>query len=234
MLLPPGQSQAHELKFLFPSHRLAVILQWLHHLCQPDPQFPRNRIATIYYDTLDRQFIGEKRNSEYQKTKVRVRWYNTVDQTDPSAGTWLEIKQKIGSQRHKLRFRLPYSQATLTPLPLEHPLVRVEIPQQLPINGIAVTTAILPMFLLQYERHRFIEPLQRVQVCVDGHLSVLKVNRQLFPARPPAPNPVAVLEIKGDVTGLSDLLHQLLNLGCVKTSFSKYEVCYQQLLREGT
>ena len=233
MLLSHNQSQAHELKFRFPSYRRAAILQWLHHLCQPDPQFPRHRIATIYYDTLDRQLIGEKQNSDYRKTKVRVRWYNPVDQPETSDGTWLEIKQKTGAQRHKRRFRLPYSQAMLASLPLEHPLVCVEIPQQLPIHGIAVTTALRPMFLLQYERYRFIEPVQRVRVCVDNHLSVLKVNRQLFPVRPLAPNPVVVLEIKGAVTGLPPALRPLLNLGCVKTSFSKYGACYRELLREG-
>ena len=233
MPFPLDQSQAYELKFLFPPHRLAAILQWLRHACQPDPQFPRNRIATIYYDTLDRQFIGEKRDSEHQKTKVRARWYDSVNPSQASDGTWLEIKQKIGSQRHKLRVRLPYSPAMLSPLPLEHPIVRVEIPQQAAINGLAITTAILPMFLLQYERHRFLEPRHRLRVCVDCHLSVLKVNRQLFPAIPPAPDHVAVLEIKGGATCLPTSLRQLLNLGCVKTSFSKYGICYQQLLREG-
>jgi len=227
----PRKPQEHELKFLFPSHRLAAILQWLNHCCQSDPHFSHNQITTIYYDRLDRRFAGEKQNSAYQKTKVRVRWYHSVDEPETSTGTWLEIKHKIGAQRQKLRFQLPYSPAMLSSLSLEDPIMRVEIPEFLLRQGIGYGS-LLPMFGVRYERHRFLENYHHLRISVDSELSVPKVNYQLFPIRPPVPSQVAVLEVKGGVTSLPHSLCQLLNLGCVKTSFSKYEMCYQQLLRE--
>jgi len=230
MPFSPCQPPEHELKFLFPSHRLAVVLQWLNHCCQPDPRFPNNRITTIYYDTLDRQFADEKRQSEYQKTKVRVRWYDSTDTAEASDDAWLEIKQKIGAQRQKRRIHLPYSRTTLSPLPLEHSIISDEIPQILFGDDIALGS-LRPMFLLQYERHRFFEWRERLRVCVDCHISLQKVNRRIFPIVPPKTGAITVLEIKGSATRLPDSLRQLLRFGGVKTSFSKYDAHYQQLIK---
>lgn len=229
MPFSPCQTTEHELKFLFPSHRLTIILQWLNHYCVPDPHFPHNQITTIYYDTLDRQFAGEKRQSEYQKTKVRVRWYDSATRPENSDDTWLEIKQKIGSQRHKQRIHLPYSRTTLSPLPLEHSILSDEIPRLLPSYGIG-RGSLRPMFLLQYERHRFLELRDRLRVCVDSQISVRKVNHQLFPMVAFMSGAITVLEIKGNATRLPDSLRQLSRFGGTKASFSKYDVYYQQLI----
>jgi hypothetical protein len=224
----PSKSGERELKFVFPFHRLPFVLQWLKHSCRPDSKFPYNLVSTVYYDTSDRQFLRQKLNSEYLKTKVRVRWYTEPGQEPQSVPAWLEIKQKIGAQRQKCRIELQYSGERLSSMSLENSIWR-DLPRILPSHGIVLNEAIFPVFLLNYTRHRFVEPLSKVRVCVDCYLSVSKVNRNILPTIAPVQNHSAVIEVKGAVTGLPDTLHHLLNMGCVKTSFSKYLMCYQQL-----
>jgi hypothetical protein len=225
----PVTSNEHELKFVLADQRVPAVLHWLRHVCRPDAKFPQNRVFTIYYDTSARTFMREKLNSDYLKTKVRVRWYLPI--TPPAAANaWLEIKQKTGAQRRKFRLPLPYAGDLLATLPLEHPLLRGEIPKLLSTHGMSSATDLTPMFLSHYERHRFVEPLQRVNVCVDSSLAITKVNRQLFPGAPFMRSHPAVIEVKGATTRLPATLTQLLQMGCVRTTFSKYYFCYQQLL----
>lgn len=223
------QTGEHELKFVFPSHRVASVLQWLKHLCRPDPEFPCNSVSTIYYDTRDRRFLQEKLNSDYLKTKVRIRWYTEVGNDQQTNLAWLEIKQKTGAQRQKLRFQLPYSGEWLSAASLDNPILG-DIPQTFLSHGIVLRPAISPVFLLSYERHRFFDPLSKARVCVDCHLSVPKVNQQILAAVVPVQSNIAVLEVKGEVSSLPTTLRHLINMGCTKTSFSKYVACYQQLI----
>src|SRR5690606_22911495 len=69
----------HELKFTVPVSSTAAVLAWLRGACTPDPKFPCGRVSRIYNDTPDPRSLREKLNSDYLKTKVRLRWYATLD-----------------------------------------------------------------------------------------------------------------------------------------------------------
>jgi hypothetical protein len=226
------QSGGHERKFAFSPLRVAAVLHWLRHVCQPNSKFPRYRVSTIYYDTSDRILLREKLNSDYVKTKVRIRWYTGRDSTQHTDEVWLEVKQKVGAQRRKIRVQLPYSSPHLATLPLEHSILTEEIPRLLSTHGIHVKKALLPALELSYERHRFFDPLNNVDVCLDDRIAIAKVNRRLFSERELVRFHTAILEIKGTVRCVPGTLQPLLTMGCRKVSVSKYLMCYQRLTRE--
>lgn len=208
------------------------MLQWIRHCCQADATFPHERLSTVYYDTCDQKFLHEKINSDYLKTKVRIRWYTGYALSQQSDGVWLELKQKVGSQRQKRRFQLPYSGQTFAALPLQHPTLTISIPQILAARGIRFHAPIFPLFELVYERHRFFEPRSRMNVCVDCQLVVTKVNQQMCSAVSPVQIATAILEIKGKTPRVPDSLRPLLTMGCVRASISKYVLGYQHLFHE--
>ena len=68
-------SLERELKYLLPAGRAFLARKIVSALCQPDPVYPAATVFTIYYDTPDLTLLSEKLNSDYLKTKVRLRWY---------------------------------------------------------------------------------------------------------------------------------------------------------------
>lgn len=71
-------SPEHELKFVFRNGFAREIVSWLEGRCLPDPEYPKGRVNSIYYDLRDHRLLDEKRNSDFLKTKVRLRWYADV------------------------------------------------------------------------------------------------------------------------------------------------------------
>lgn len=69
------QGPAHEIKLELASGRAGAVAAFLAAYCRPDPEHPGGRVSTIYYDTPELCLLGEKTNSDFLKTKVRLRWY---------------------------------------------------------------------------------------------------------------------------------------------------------------
>lgn len=230
----PGQQQPeileHEVKFVFSNLRATPVLKWLQHVCRIDPDFPHNIVASIYYDTKDWRFLQEKVNSDYLKTKLRVRWYREPDEWMSSGAAFIELKSKVGAPRTKFRLKAPYPSQWFAEIPLEHQQL-LDIPQLLQSQGVFFEYHVFPAFIVQYERYRFIENISGARVCVDCHISAPKVNSYMLPEANPLPIQTAVLEIKGRLECLPTVLSQLMTFGCKKSSFSKYFACYQNIRR---
>lgn len=222
------KTREHEIKFTFSSHHVESVVQWLRHRCRLDPDFPHNRVASIYYDTKDWQFLREKMNSDYLKTKFRVRWYQEPGEEKPPGQAFIEVKSKIGTPRTKFRMAAPYPASWFAKVPLED-LRLLDIPYSLKAQGILLKQHLFPVFIVQYERYRFVELVSGTRVCVDYNIGMPRVNRTMLPAANPFPLPTAVLEVKGNVESLPGILSYLLSFNCKKTSFSKYLACYEQL-----
>jgi hypothetical protein len=226
----PGGNLEQELKFLLPGIRASAALAWLRSVGRPDPQFPGGIVSTIYYDTPDLAYLREKVNSDYLKTKVRLRWYE--DQAGPpvDATGFLEVKLRIGRHRQKLRVETSYAGTWLAEVPLEHPRL-TEVPALIQAQGHLVAARLTPLMLIRYERRRYVHPLTSSRLALDSAIRVDRVNRQLVPWHIAAPLDVCVVEIKGAAVDLPPALYGLTALGARKASFSKYSACYQHVHR---
>ena len=216
-----------ELKLVAERWRAQPVLCWLRHVCRSDPAFPESTIFTVYYDTPALDCLLEKRNSDYLKTKVRLRWYLVGDHFADTA--FLEVKSRIGSRREKRRVTLRFQPAWPTHGALDVPSLR-GVPRLLRPAGIFVPEDYRPVLLVRYRRHRFIEPHTGSRTNLDTSICAPAVSRagRLTPSSHPLRE--TVFECKGQLDHLPASLQGLTRVGFRKASFSKYAACYDHAL----
>ena len=218
----------HELKYAFNNTFAPILVNWLKLRCHPDPVFPSGVVSSIYYDTKDWGFLGEKLNSDYLKKKIRVRWYESLSGHEQGEKSFVEIKYKIGATRKKIRFESDFSGKQLAEINLADPKL-MTVQNKAREKGVTITSSIYPAFQISYKRFRFLEPKTQTRICIDFDICAPKVNLQMLPCIKPFFLRSGVVEVKGSVTQLPDTLHQLTALGCRKQSFSKYSNCFAKL-----
>ena len=216
----------HELKFVLPEARAATALAWMQRVCRRDPSHPVSTVWTVYYDTPGLTRLAEKLNSDYLKSKVRLRWYDEPGET--SGGVHLEVKERIGALRRKVREPVELNAGDLEHLPLHSPVFQDVLVRLRPLGF--DPAALRPVILIRYERHRFIDATG-ARASLDRSLRIVRVNAQAVPRVAPLPVGMAVVEIKGREQQLPRGLEGLLRLGLRQTSFSKFAVCYLELMR---
>ena len=221
-------SSEHETKFVINNSAAHIFIKWLQLRCIPDPKYPAGHISSIYYDTKGWRFLREKINSDFLKTKVRVRWYADIDNKESGDVSFLEIKSKVGSRRKKVRIELDYSGKWLSKVDLSDQKL-MAIPLQLRSRGIIFPEPLYPVFQISYKRQRFVESITGARICFDYNISAPKVNRRMIGKYNPFRLKHSVFELKGNLTALPDVLHQLTAMGCYKQSFSKYSICYKKI-----
>jgi len=221
---------AHETKFVLPNHRAHIFLAWLNHRCLTDPNYPVGIVSSIYYDTKNWRFLNEKINSDYLKTKVRLRWYADIDTGTPEDVSFLEAKFKIGSTRKKVRLKTDLSGKWLSQVALNDKRLPA-VPEMLRTEGIILPPLMLPVFKIAYKRRRFIEPVTGARLSLDYDIYAPDVNFQAMPRTDTFKLKNAVFELKGKFTELPNSITQLTALGCRKDSFSKYSACYQKIMQ---
>jgi hypothetical protein len=209
-----------ELKFVLPAARADIAARLLRTLCKPDARYPDADVWTMYYDSPGFDSLDEKLNSDYLKTKIRVRWY--APPGGPGQGpVFLEAKQRVGNRRDKVRVRLPMTADTLQSRRLDDPEFQ-SLPQRLADQGIVLGPDWHPMLALRYRRRRFVDRLTGARLSLDSDIAAVAVNHRHLFARNLGPLPVAVVECKGFADVLPGHLRVLLSLGLRKQSLSKY------------
>lgn len=213
-----------EQKYVFPNARSRVIRAWLDVRCRPDPEFSAGRIFSIYFDTPEGHLLDEKVNSDYRKTKVRLRWYGDWGTGAPAGAVYFEVKQRTGSSRRKHRQRLDRPAAEFAEMPLADPrlLAVNELAAQ---AGFRFAAPLRPVVRLEYLRRRYLEPATGTRICLDHDIRATQGW-----AGPGASAPLAegVFEVKGPAEQLPDALQPLIGLGCRRQSFSKFQRCLER------
>lgn len=211
-----------ELKWWLPAGRSRACERFLAGRLRPDRDHPRGWVVSVYYDTPTWRLLREKVNSDYLKTKVRLRYYEDDDGHPLGTQAFLEAKQKVGSQRGKIR--IPLSREDL-PERLDGRAMRA-LPELLRRRGVALPAPLLPAFAVRYFRSRWVDPRSGSRVCLDRDIRVPAVNRAMLPRTRAGTLDATVLEVKGGGTSLPASLRPLAAFGCRRRSFSKYAACH--------
>lgn len=228
-----------EQKYVFPEGERDALLAWLRHRFRPDAAFPVNRVVTLYYDTPSFEFYRQKRNSEYLKAKVRLRWYENGDGTgageEAAAGAgqpgerrcFLEVKQRCGSLRRKGRLSVALAADELDGDPFGGAALR-RLARRVPELGFHSPGTLVPLLEIRYRRHRFVDAASGTRLALDAAIRCSRANNRLLPFPTPARLSAGVLELKGafadEPRALGLLGHRL-----VRSSFSKYGSCFDAL-----
>jgi hypothetical protein len=199
--------------------------------CLPDPDFAEATVHSIYYDTLDLQFLTEKIDSTYLKAKIRLRWYGGWDFQPDDGPAFLEAKIKEGGLQRKVRIPVPRSgrELALTPL-CEAELAA--LPALLHARGVGFSAAPRPVFVVSYRRSRFVDPRTGARIALDRDIHV---PRHALSCPGPAGAgalPWAVVETKGTLSVLPPFLTPLVPMGLRPDAFSKYLLCYLHLMQQ--
>lgn len=220
---PPGPAD-HEIKFVVPPSSAQALRAWTASVCRRDTAFPLARVATVYFDTPGLTLLAEKIDSDYLKTKVRVRWYGAAD--GATSRLFAEAKQRIGSRRVKTREALETPAATFAEVPLCDArwtglLARL-------IAAVPTLPARLsPVLSLTYTRHRFVDVRTGARVSIDEDIRVVGVNAARLTGRVPVGLDPVVFEHKGRSVDLPSHLRPLMRFGARRHACSKYLLCYQ-------
>lgn len=224
-----AQIGEHETKFVFANARSTIVRQWLAKRCEPDPEFHTGIISSIYFDTRNFKYLHEKLSSDYLKTKVRLRWYNSSETGQLYPPLFLEVKHKIGSARRKLRKLLAQGSEWAVRNQLESQEFH-HIRTMLSEYGILINEPLLPVFQITYTRTRYVEPFTGARISVDSDIHVPRCNPIIIPEIKNQRLPDAVFEYKDPTGELPDFMLPIVPLsGCRKSSFSKYSSCYAQV-----
>src|SRR5262245_4325320 len=226
---PLVETLERELKFVLPASRAEFAARLLQTLCKPDAQYPDADVWTVYYDSPGFDSLDEKLNSDYLKTKIRLRWY-----APPGAAgegpVFLEAKQRVGNRRDKVRVRLPIDAEMLAGRRLEAPAFPLAA-APLAAKGIILGPDWRPMLALRYRRRRFVDVSSSSRISLDSNITAVSVNRRYLFARSLGPLRVAVVEVKGLNDALPGALRPLLPVGLRKESMSKYAALLLELRR---
>jgi hypothetical protein len=217
-----------EAKYVFAGGESGPILRILRRTCIPDPSYPIGWINSAYFDTPDLYHLSEKVNSDYLKTKVRLRWYGT-DNTDPvgeHTTAFLERKQKIGT--HRVKERVPVQMKTEDLMSgAENFSAFAKALSRAGFEGWRPAGHLFPMIVIRYKRFRFLDPSRDVRISLDTRIGWTAVNPVFFPNHAPRINRVGVLEVKSETGELPMALVPIRDRLSPRSSFSKYEECWQ-------
>ena len=220
----------YENKFVVPNFLAGKLKAWLDLTSQPDSQHPGGVVNSIYFDTRSLHLLREKVNSDYLKTKVRIRWYSDSFNSEPVKLSFLEVKNRQGAQRFKLRFEDAIKPGVLNNTALSKQLL-LQVNQCLHSEGIFLQDNLLPVMKIQYLRNRYLDRVTGSRISIDRDIRISETNPLMLPSQFAGNLKNAVFELKGADHTLPANLHQLTAFGCRKSSFSKYSECYNHIKR---
>lgn len=226
----PRSALERELKFTLPASRAPFAARMLATLCRPDPRFAAAVVTTVYYDSPDLRLLAQKLNSDFLKTKVRLRWYSALSGEAGSGAAFIEVKSRVGCLRRKARIETALPGGRLADAPLSDPLFARALDLARTLDG-GLPAHLLPVMMVRYERRRFVEPISGARVSLDSRIEAPRANRALLGQGGPVRLRVSVVEVKGAGEELPRALRPLAHVGARRASFSKYGELGVALLR---
>jgi hypothetical protein len=219
----------HEIKYLVPASAASSLIAWTASACLRDERYPPARVHTVYYDTPGLALLYEKIDSDYLKTKVRLRWY--ADRHGRAGALFAEAKFRVGSLRQKVRVRLTARGNHASTLPL-HDRTWLDWLEALRAQSPPLPAALAPVLGLSYTRHRFSDAARGgARVTIDEGIALDRLNGSFIRGRIPGALPHSVFEYKGRRPDLPAAFAPVVRFGGRRGSWSKYLACYQHVAR---
>ena len=220
-----------EQKYIFHAGYTDMIREWLNHACVADPLYPCGLVSSLYYDTPELLHFHESRNGEFQRAKVRLRWYVDPTAAGPDAGVpcYLEVKTKQGALTAKRRKEVAIRSAVLCNDPFSSREI-LDLPVRVLDLGYQEAGMLVPVLLIQYRRRRYLDAASGCGISLDGQIRCSSANERVVQGMPPVHLDVGVLEIKGMNRRNRDLLEPIGSY-LARSPFSKYAVSLETLMQ---
>ena len=225
-----------ERKFFVPPSKIPLARNLLSHICLQDSKYPQGIINSLYFDTPDLDHFQKSDDGNYERDKIRIRWYdNPVDQQG-GVPVYLELKSKRGFASRKQRRKILVSSGRLKRIRANNTILNGNvISGTLSEFGYFSEEPLLPVILITYERFRFTEILTGTRVSFDYRISSSLTAASLGHSRASLMLEGGIIEIKGPSMEVPELLRTLKIMSIDWTRFSKYAACLEsQMEKPGT
>ena len=233
----PALSERVEQKFFVPPQRQELAFALLRRCCRADGQYPMDQVNSLYFDTHD---LAEHRRSDagdYDKDKIRIRWYgedcdphrmDCFSDGDQPVRVWLERKTRRGfaSTKQRVELQAPASKLAIAALPqgIISPTLLVQTVARF---GLFTEAPLTPAIAISYRRYRFVEPETGFRISIDWRVRSSMVLPGWGRGERALELPGAVVEIKGARFEIPRSLQEMAGIGASWTRFSKYSSCIE-------
>ena len=235
LLLPSQESDlVNERKFVGDILDLPFVTALLDARLLPDRNHEANHVNSVYFDTPDLRAWREKGNGDNLKRKVRVRWYGRPEELHDTLETpvFLELKQRIGSARRKVRVEAVAASDLLLNASLDDPAWPGLFASRADELGEPVGPVWAPVCRIEYDRLRYDDPESGSRVSVDWNVEA-HASATLFPWAMPVALDALVCEFKNSDGTPPRWAEALFRAGLRLRSFSKYGECMLRIV-DGT
>ena len=215
-----------ERKFYLLPGRVELAYAVLRHVCRADRDYPEGRVNSLYFDTQDLNSYSASASGDWERYKVRVRWYGEADEDSQTVPVFLERKSKRGFSVAKQRRLFTVPADHLRPDRLREGILdRHALVDTLAEMGHHADGPLQPIVAVSYRRRRLSEMLTGVRVSLDSEIRSALVARQIASGQPEIRLPGGVVEVKGPTMDLPPTLQRIRLLDTGWSRFSKYCHC---------
>lgn len=220
----------YEIKYLLTSQQKHAILSAMKPYMKLD-DYGRTVIRNVYFDTETFRLIRRSLEKPTYKEKLRIRSYQTVVDSDP---VFVELKKKYKSVVYKRRLILSKAQA-MNSFQLDLPLpVQSQIADEIEYFR-SYYTGLHPTVFLSYEREAFYSlDGSEFRITFDENILYrehdLSLSSEVY-GTPLLKEGETLMEIKTTEGLPLWMSHELNRLRVYHTSFSKYGLAYQHMMK---
>ncbi len=213
--------------FIFPKN-IGFAHTLLRQVCRLDSEYPEGLVNSLYFDTPDLDQYTRSSSGEFRKDKVRIRWYDKIEDYQGTVPVFLELKTRQGfaSSKQRQRFLAPAQQLDIGYLRagiIDKPI----LVDTLAGFGHYPEKPLQPVIMISYWRYRFTEMMTGVRVCLDYGIRSTFVARQLGYGERNLQLRGGVIEVKGTSWDLPLTLRRMKLLDTDWSRFSKYGYCIE-------
>ncbi len=217
-----------ERKFFVSPEKALFARNMLSQICLKDKKYPRGVINSLYFDTPDLDQFCKSDDGDYERKKIRIRWYDSTRRESDMFPVYLELKAKRGFASRKQRRKILVPAERLNAIRVDNTIVNMDvILGTLSEFGYFPDDRLQPVILITYERFRFVEILTGARLSFDFKIRSTLTAPQLGHSRAKLMLEGGIIEIKGPSMEIPRSLRTLNTLGIDWTRFSKYASCLE-------
>lgn len=225
--------QRFERKFFILPKNIGFAYSLLRQICRSDKEYPISTVHSLYFDTVDLDQYNRSASGEFNKDKVRIRWYDEESIENETIPVFLELKTRHGFASSKQRERMVVPVEDIESSNLVHGIVSKTILNNTIAGfGYFAGLPLRPVIKISYHRYRFTEMLTGTRVSLDYDIHSTMIAPELGHREHDLQLEGAVVEVKGPSIELPVTLKKMKILDTDWSRFSKYSNCIDSHLSD--
>lgn len=226
-------AERFERKFFILPEKINFAYLLLRQFCRPDREYPESTVTSLYFDTIDLDQYNQSASGDFNKDKVRIRWYDEEAIAGDNLPVFVELKTRRGfaSSKQRERLILPVEDIALPQLG-RGIITAGSLKNIVSRFGYFPEQPLRPVIRISYRRYRFSEMVTGTRVSLDYNIRSVMIAPELGHRERELRLQGAVIEVKGPNIELPVTLRKMKILDTDWSRFSKYSNCIDSHLAE--